>query len=120
MFPKPPAKSILFGLLLVGSASASSQLLVSEAADGIHRICTYSGGVSGERRQSYRVGLGQNCPGTQPVADRLRPVPPTAALSQQSLEGGRRTCIYSEGRENWQFSLPLDRYCPLTAGLVDR
>ena len=97
---------------------ALAQALVSETVNGIHRVCLYSSGPLSARLQDYRVGLGQNCPAQYPVGGRVTTPPPTARLERQSVDQGSRACTYLQDGARWLVSLPLDRECPLSAGMI--
>ena len=101
------------------SIAADAQLL-SEQTDGMHRLCSYqsppgaltqSGGT-----RTYRVGIGQNCPGTYPSAQAGQPVPPTAHLRSSDVSAGFRRCVYEQAGLTWSFAIATQLVCPVAAG----
>lgn len=112
---------------LIGFAAATVSLpiaadaqLLSEQTDGMHRLCSYQS-PPGALTQSggsrtYRVGIGQNCPGTYPLVPVGQPVPPTANLSSSNVSAGSRTCVYEQAGRIWSFTIATDLVCPVAAG----
>jgi hypothetical protein len=98
---------------------ARAQLL-SEQADGLHRVCTYAGTAnvtSEERTRIYRIGIGQNCPLNYPAPGKREfPPPPTAELRGEQLTATGRACIYEQAGTSWPIELPSSQACPLFAG----
>jgi len=89
-----------------------------ESVQGMQRVCTYSGGSSGARTRTYRVGLAQRCPTTYPTVDPSQPPPPTASLQGfEDTEDGRE-CRYGSGSRTWTITLPTTATCPVNAGMA--
>jgi len=123
----PPIQKIMRLSALIGFAAATASLstvaeaqLLSEQTEGIHRICsyqtapgalTYTGGA-----RTYRVGIGQNCPGTYPLVPVSQPVPPTAYLRSSNVSAGSRTCVYEQAGLTWSFTISTGLVCPAAAG----
>jgi hypothetical protein len=117
---------LLAGIFVVGlslSAGARPQL-VGEAVEGTHRICFYGPALGytpgAQQRRSASVGLAENCPSTFPTRIANGPVPPTAMLESESVEGDVRHCFYRELGYRWQQDISIRSGCPLAAGMLAR
>lgn len=112
---------ILAAIVVPGGARAQ---LVSESVQGYQRICNYAGplgpAVASSRNRTYRVGIGQNCPGTAPSIDPSLPVPPSAGLLSSVVSGEARRCVYEQSGRTWSFNVPPQRYCPPAAGGLEQ
>lgn len=104
-------------LLFVGHGGASAQL-IGQQADGTKRICIYRANPVGNDTRERRVGLGEACPAHHPIADENGQVPTTARLISNRVENGRRVCSYEQRGRTWSFTVPVDRQCAITAGML--
>lgn len=102
-------------------ATAAHGQLLSERVDGRQRVCVYRDMVrtytSGGGSREHRVGLGENCP-LMPPNPGSAPLPPTARLTSESIEGRTRQCTYTQAGLVWQITTTIDRPCPLAAGML--
>ena len=104
------------GLAVVAPSASIAQ--PREAIVAGERICVYPGPITTTQRV-LRVGLGQNCPATF-INDlsATYPVPPTAQLRAEEVSAGSRRCAYQQAGTTWWRNVPVQRNCPLTAGLL--
>lgn len=108
------------GAVLAGALSipASAQL-VGERISGAQRICVYAGSLSGAAgARAHSVSFGEGCPSTPPPARTNFAAPPTAQLSTDIPGPDVRRCIYEQAGQQWVFSIPARRSCPLAAGML--
>ena len=107
---------------LLAFASPAPAQLLSDRTDGLTRVCIYAGAtnlLTSARPREYRVGLGQNCPGTYPAQNGAMPAP-SARLRTDHVIENERVCTYEEGGSVWNFRIAVARPCPLYAGMVDQ
>lgn len=112
------AISIICAGLACGAAHGQLQ---SERLDGHQRVCAYRDTVgthtnAGGTRE-HRVGIAENCP-LLPPNPGSAPLPPTARLTEDVVEGTGRRCTYRQGGLTWQATIAVDRACPLAAGML--
>ena len=114
------------GAITLFAASAATPVeaqLLSERVDGLLRVCVYApraNMVTSNARREYRVGIGQNCPFSYPVAQEGTPPPPSAQLQSETVADGRRACVYAQAGTTWTLSFELSQACPLHAGIAAR
>lgn len=105
-------------------ATAAHGQLASERTDGVQRVCLYrdlAGSLTNAGAvREHRVGLAESCPYMAPNPGAAQQMPPTARLAADAVSGTRRQCTYTEAGLSWVAQIPVDRSCPLAAGMLPR
>ena len=108
--------------LLAGALAAAAPFATAaqprEMMSGGERVCVYPGPISATDRV-VRVSVGQNCPATF-IGDlsAVYPLPATARLRTEQVVGQARTCSYEQAGTTWWRIVPIERSCPISAGLL--
>jgi hypothetical protein len=100
------------------TSPAGASQLAGQRVDGLHRLCTYRTGPLLNQQQTYEVGRGQGCPAQLPVLNPQVQAPPTAMLSESTIQNGRRQCVYTQGVGRWSFAVRLNQSCPVNVGML--
>lgn len=105
------------------SSPAEAQLLQDRVV-GDQRLCLYVGSDQLPDGQVLTrntvIPAGQPCPDIAPYRDPNQRVPGNAALLRESVDNGRRQCVYAQGGVEYYRAIPPTRYCAATPDLLDR